>query len=165
MRLGAIAGLGFPRPFAVEALAKVDRWTFGLEYGFLPTTTIDAVHASMWSLAADARLSPFRGAFFIGVLAGRQHLAGGTSVSLGSFGSASEELTFDSWFVNPRLGFLWTPRAGVAFGIDAGVQIPLVTVLSSTWPLSLEPAVARRVDALGRTALPTVDLLRLGFLF
>ncbi len=79
LRLGAIAGVGFPRPLAVEALAVFERTAaVGLEYGVMPSVTIDGVKASLWSLAGDARVLPFRGAFFVGLRAGLQHLEGAT---------------------------------------------------------------------------------------
>ena len=171
LRIGAIAGVGFPRPLAIEALIRIERLVVvGAEYGILPTITISGLRTNLWSLAADARVFPFRGAFFVGILAGRQHVGASTTLSLGSLsrgslGSLTEDLSLDSWFVNARLGFLWTSHAGLAFGIDAGVQVPVGTTVSSTLPLSLYPPAQRRVDSLGGTVLPTIDLLRLGLLF
>ena len=49
--------------------------------------------------------------------------------------------------------------------VDAGVQVPLSSSVSSSLPLALYPAAERRVDALGGTVLPTVNLLRLGWVF
>jgi hypothetical protein len=162
-RVGAIGGVGFPRPLAIEAMALVhDTAALGVEYGALPPTTIGGVQASLWSLAGDARVFPFRGAFFIGLRTGYQHLAAATTVVVGSIGAAPEELALDSWFFNPRLGFLWISQAGLAFGVEAGAQIPIHTAVSSTLPLSLAPSIRNTVDSLGGSVLPTVDLLRVG---
>ena len=62
---------------------------------------------------------------------------------------------------------MWKP---FALGIDAGVQIPLSTTVSRS---SLLAALAPDTDAqitsttntLGRTVLPTLDLLRVGVVF
>ena len=76
----------------------------------------------------------------------------------------TENLTYESWFINPRLGFLWTSRSGVTFGFDAGVQVPINGVVNSAIPLSLVPSVQSTVSNLAQSALPTVDLLRIGML-
>jgi hypothetical protein len=165
LRIGVIGGIGFPRPLAIEGMVMMGGLVaLGAEYGALPATTIDDVQTSLWSLAGDARIFPFRGAFFVGLRAGHQHIGASTTIAVGSLGSAPEELALDSWFVNPRVGFLWRSRAGLALGVEAGVQIPLSSTVSSTLPLSLVPAAQSTADTLGNTVLPTVDLLRLGLL-
>jgi hypothetical protein len=165
VRAGVIAGIGFPNPLAVEALAEFSGYAaVGAEYGALPAVTIDGVRTSLWSLAGDVRVFPFRGAFFIGLRAGRQHVEATTTVTVMSFGSATEVLDLDAWFLNPRIGFLWTSREGFTLGIDAGVQIPLGPTLSSTLPLALYPEAESTIHALGSSAIPTIDLLRIGLL-
>jgi hypothetical protein len=165
LRVGVIAGLGFPRPLAVEAIGEVSEVVaLGVEYGALPKITVAGVDADLWSLAGDVRVFPFRGPFFLGLRAGRQHVGATTSVAIMSFGSATEVLGLDSWFLNPRVGFLWTTREGLTLGVEAGVQFPLSPSVSSTLPLSLYPAAQRTVDALGSSVIPTVDLLRIGLL-
>jgi hypothetical protein len=166
LRVGVIGGLGFPRPLAVEAIAEISEVVaLGVEYGALPSVTISGVDATLWSLAGDVRVFPFRGSpFFLGLRAGRQHVSAATAVSLMSFGSATEVLDLDSWFLNPRAGFLWTMQGGFTLGVEAGVQIPLSPSVSSTLPLSLYPSAQRTVDALGSSVIPTVDLLRIGLL-
>jgi len=165
VRLGALAGVGFPRPLAVEALIVADEVVaLGAEYGVLPTVVIDDVRATLWSVAADARIFPLRGPFFLGLRAGRQHVGATTTVTVAPFGSATEDLALDSWFLNPRIGCLWTSEEGLAFGFEAGVQIPLTSNVDSSLPLELVPGAQRAADSLGKTLLPTVDLFRIGFL-
>jgi hypothetical protein len=61
LRIGAIAGIGFPHPLAVEAVVKVEGvLALGLEYSALPTTTIMGVSTSGWAIAGDVRLFPLR---------------------------------------------------------------------------------------------------------
>jgi hypothetical protein len=164
-RIGAIGGVGFPRPLAVEAMGVVGEVVgLGAEYGALPAITISGVHASLWSLAADARLFPFRGAFYIGLRGGHQHVAASTTINVGSIGSLPEDLAFDSWFINPRLGFLWTSHEGLALGVEAGVQFPISSSWSSTLPLSLAPSAQHTADTLGSAVVPTIDFFRLGLL-
>jgi hypothetical protein len=164
LRVGALVGAGFPRPFAAEALASFGGTVdVGVEYGFLPTVSIDSVQTDLWSVAGDLRVHPFRGAFFVGLLGGRQHIGASTTLTMSGIGSANEQLGYSAWFLNPRLGFLWVTRFGLAFGIDAGLEVPLATSLSSSLPLSLVPSARARINALGGAVLPTVDLLRIGF--
>jgi hypothetical protein len=163
-RIGVIGGMSFPRPLAVEGMVVFgDRVALGAEYGVLPAITVNGVQASLWSLAADARVFPFRGAFFVGLRAGHQHVGASTTITVRSI-ALPEELALDSWFVNPRVGFLWYSREGLAFGVEAGVQFPLIPSVSSTLPLSLVPSADSTANAIGRSVLPTVDFLRIGLL-
>jgi hypothetical protein len=164
-RIGAIGGVGFPRPLAIEGMVLLGtQGALGAEYGVLPTLTVGGVQVGLWSVAGDARFFPFRGAFFVGLRAGRQHIGASTTVALGSHGSAPEELSFDSWFVNPRVGFLWASRSGLAFGMEAGIQVPVGASVSSTLPLSLVPQAQSTADTIGNTVIPTFDLFRVGLL-
>src|SRR4051794_26909559 len=64
LRIGAIAGVGFPRPLAIEALVKIEGVVaLGLEYSLLPKTTLGGVETRFWALAADARVFPFKNGF------------------------------------------------------------------------------------------------------
>jgi hypothetical protein len=115
LRIGAVAGVGFPHPLAIEALVKIEGvLALGLEYSALPKTTIVGVNAKAWALAADARIFPFR-------------------------------------------------------GIDAGVQIPIGASLTTTVPAGLPPQIDNTIASIANTfgngVTPTVDLLRIGFLF
>src|SRR5581483_368746 len=75
-QVGAIGGVGFPRPLAIEGMVKIERtFGLGLEYGALPTITTPNVEVSYWSVAGDARYFFMRGPFFIGLKVGMQHLA------------------------------------------------------------------------------------------
>jgi hypothetical protein len=135
-RFGVIAGIGFPRPLAVEALVKVDRFVLGAEYAALPHVNVGGVDVTMWSLAADARVFPFGGDFFVALRAGRQHIDAQTTISLAQYGSVSEALALDSWFLNPRFGILWTSAVGLTLGIEAGVQFPVSPTTTSSLPLT-----------------------------
>jgi hypothetical protein len=80
------------------------------------------------------------------------------------YGSATEALALDSWFLNPRIGVLWTGDSGLTLGVEAGLQVPIDPTTSSSLPLSLVPGAQSAVDSIGKSLLPTVDLLRLGLL-
>lgn len=163
-RAGAIAGMGFPRPFAVEAIAQL--WTHavvGLEYGFMPDVTVHGVQVGTWSVAGDARWLPWRGPLFLGLRAGVQHVDVAGSLPVSGWGNVSETLGLDASFVNPRVGVLWVMRSGLVLGMEAGVEIPLSTSMTSTWSLAYAPDLQRQIEGLQRSVLPTIDLIRIGF--
>ena len=73
----------------------------------------------------------------------------------------------DTWFVNPRVGFLFTSKDGLTFGIDAGLQIPVSHTMSTTLPsgVPLPGTVDSVTNFLGAKIIPSVTLLQLGMLF
>jgi len=170
VRVGPIVGLGLPRPLAIEALVKIERVVgLGLEYSFLPRMNLFGVDTTFYAVAADLRVFPFRGGFFLGLRAGYQRIGAQATVSIAQLGSLTESAVGESAFLNPRLGFLWTWNNGFTIGIDAGVQLPVSSSITSTLPsgvlVEVDDAMVRVANTLGHAPTPTVDLLRIGFLF
>ena len=158
VRFGAIGGVGFPHPIAVEALVKIERVvSIGAEYGFSPDVTISGVTGSLWSASGDARVFPLRGPLFVGLRVGMQHLGMSSA-------EYAQSMNVDTWFMNPRVGFLWTWRSGFSLGFDAGVQVPLTSSVTGTSTAMSIPQLTSAASTIGGTVLPTIDLLRLGFL-
>jgi hypothetical protein len=177
LRLGAVAGVGFPRPLSILGMAKIDRIvSIGVEYSVLPQITIDNSQTTFWAILGDLRVFPFRDSFFIGIAAGHQRAGAAATFAFPSpYPSLTEEIVADTWLINPRIGFLKTWVWGLTLGIDAGVQIPVSSSFSSTAPSSITVGnqvypVPINADAnnvahtLGTSVLPTVDLLRIGLL-
>jgi hypothetical protein len=178
-RIGPLVGVGFPRPLAVEGLVKIERVIgIGAEYSFLPKVNLFGADTTFKAIAADVRVFPFKGAFFVGARAGRQWLDARTTVSVGqggtTVGSFTETMEAATWFVNPRVGFLKTWDSGITLGIDAGVQFPINPTYERSGPATTAGAAANTgVDntlrgvagALGNNITPTIDMLRLGFMF
>ena len=172
-RVGALGGVGFPHPLTIEGVIGVERaLAVGAEYGFLPQSTIGGVDMKLWSLAGDARIFPFRGPFFLGVRGGHQRFSAAMSASLRTFGTVTDTMTVDTWFINPRIGALWMWDSWLAVGIEAGLQIPLSSNVSNSLPENLpsDPRVTTATsklnnlaDTVGNSVLPTIDLLRIGF--
>jgi hypothetical protein len=173
-RLAALGGVGFPRPLMIEGLLGVERaLALGAEYGFMPQSSIADVDMTLWSLAGTARVFPFRGPFFLGLRGGHQRFGAAMTASLGSYGTITDTLTVDTWFITPRIGALWMWHSWLAFGIEAGIQIPVSSNVSNSLPtenLPNDPRVTSAtrklnalVDVLGNSVLPTFDLLRIGF--
>ncbi|MDF2693736.1 MAG: hypothetical protein K0S65_2119 [Labilithrix sp.] len=174
-RFGPIVGVGFPRPFAIEGLAKIERLVgVGFEYSFLPRMSMFNADTGFKAFATDLRVFPFKGAFFIGARAGRQWLDAKTTLTAGQFGSFTESMAASTWFVNPRAGVLYTFESGITLGIDAGVQIPInpsyersgrATEAGLASQFDIDGTLVAVANTLGNRTTPTVDLLRLGFLF
>jgi hypothetical protein len=175
VRFGGLIGLGFPRPLAIEAMLKLQRLVgLGVEYSLLPETTISGIDTSFWAIAADLRVFPFRNGFFFGLRAGSQRLSGEATVLVAGQ-TLTESTAVQTMFVNPRIGFLWTWNAGFSLGLDAGLQIPvsnrttgaLAEVEGTTLPPQAAPIEAELrsvADYLGRSTIPTLDLIRVGLL-
>jgi len=129
---------------------------------------VSGATVGLTAIAADVRVFPMKNGFFLGVAAGRQQLSAQATIALpAGLGSLAEQISGDTWFVNPRVGFLWTWSWGLTVGLDIGAQIPVTSSVTSTIPASV---------AAGQTALnvanvfagdviPTVGLLRAGLLF
>lgn len=167
VRVGALGGVGFPRPLELEAMIKLGDYVgIGAEYGVMPKLSIDGVDSRMWSFAGDLRVFPFRGIFFLGMRAGYQHVDSATTLSIASVGSISESAQLDTTFINPRIGILWTSKSGLTIGVDAGVQLPLNSTFSSTLPsVVTESSQAVGIVSTFSGVLPTIDLLQIGFVF
>lgn len=171
MRVGALVGVGFPRPLSVAAFVKVNRVIgVGAEYGFLPKTSISGAEIEIKSAAADLKVFPFKNSFFVGLRGGRQWVDGSASATVGPQ-SGSASMSASTWFINPRVGILHTFENGVTLGIDGGVQIPIAPELATEYS---NPAIAKTsapnamksvANLLGNETTPTIDLLRVGFLF
>lgn len=175
VRVGALVGVGFPRPLSVEAFGRLNGFVgVGLEYGFMPEISVANIDVGFRAIAADVRVFPFRSAFFIGLRGGRQWLDAKARIVVRPYGSFRESMFADVWFVNPRVGFLHTFPSGITVGVDAGIQLPIdpryerrgaLTDAGLTSGVEIEEQLSRAAGALGNDVTPTVDLLRLGFLF
>lgn len=175
LRAGALVGIGFPRPFAIEAFAKVDEVVgVGFEYSFLPRVHVGDVDASFAALALDLRVFPFKGALFIGVRAGRQWLDARARLAADPLGVFTEAMAASTWFINPRAGILHTFESGITLGVDAGVQLPVgpsyersgrASAAGLAAQTGIDDVLVVAANALGNGVTPTLDLLRLGLLF
>src|SRR5882724_5927566 len=99
VQVGALLGVSFPRPLSVEGLIKLEKLAaLGVDYGSLPQISISGVQLTSWAVAGSARVFPFRGPFFVGLRAGRQHLMADATVT--AYGYAVPlELSVDTTFL------------------------------------------------------------------
>lgn len=161
--MGVLGGASFPRPLAVEGMMVIEQsLALGVEYSALPRLDVMSVHTSYWALAGDLRFFFMRGPFYFGVRAGVQHLGANASATVARVGTFVEAVTVDTVFANPRLGLLYTWSPGLSLGFEVGVQVPLTSKIASTQLMPQQ--VTSLASTLGRSVLPTVDLLRVGLL-
>lgn len=174
-QIGGLAGLGFPRPFQLEAFAKIQQQLgVGVEYSFMPPTTVEGVWSRFNAVAVDGRWFPFKGGFFLGFRAGRQWLDASMTATVQGLGTGTESMNAATWFLNPRIGYLYTWESGITLGIDAGIQLPIGATYSRTGPATAaglaqgttaDNTLRIVANTLGNDVTPTVDLLQIGFLF
>ena len=168
-RVGLLFGVvGLPQPVGITAFAKVhDLFGVGGGVGLLPGPIGSAVlgaagvndgQLSSWAVEGEARLFPFRGAFWLGGAIGRMSLSA-SGLSKG----APIGVDVVTMYASPRLGWLGVWSSGFTLGVDLGVQIPLspdVQVTTSSAQQSNLESVARALSAL---PLPTASV-KVGFL-
>ena len=165
VKVGALASLGFPRPLGVEGVLKLGPYVgLGLEYGVLPKFSVSSVDMRMSAVDVELLVFPSKNGLFLGLAAGRQTLTVDATYTVSSL-SLSESLDATTWFVTPRIGFLWTFKYGITAGFDVGAQIPVSSDVSTTLPseVSSLSAVTDVTHFFGKQIIPSVNLLRLGF--
>lgn len=168
VHVGAYAGVGFPSPMTIGGMLWFEKTiSVGAEYGFYPGSKIGSVDVTYRSFAGDVRIFPLQSPFFFGVRVGRQHVSGATTISVPPYGSGTAMAEADTWYVNPRVGFLWTTSFGLTVGMDAGLRIPTRHSSSNNLPNGVEmpAAVANVTNILATRTIPTVTLLQLGLQF
>src|SRR5262249_17237886 len=190
IRAGLLVGIvSVPRAISFELFVKIHNLIgIGVAYSLLPSAVGDwllsiggvhnaSVESSAWDV--DLRLFLFRGSFFVGAAFGRQGVNAAADVSTNTlFGRVHFTGDLSSFYVTPRLGWLWIWRSGFSLGVDAGAQIPIGYELT-LGPAAIfndpilrnDPAFRRYVkdveDAarlVGETPLPSLHF-RLGYTY
>lgn len=179
-RIGGMVGVGFPRPFAAEGFVKIKQLVgVGVEYSFLPNTNIANTDVRFKGLALDVRVFPFKGGVFVGLRGGKQWLDTRTTITTGATNVPGvapkyiEAMSSETFFLNPRIGYLKTFDNGITIGVDAGIQLPISpsyerdseAARSGYGSTDAEKTLRTVANTLGNKATPTIDLLRVGFLF
>ena len=170
------------RPVNVEILAKTRMFGAGLEYGTFPGFIADPLLRlagakkgsttanldDFWALDGDLRLYPFSGSFFLGAAIGRQHLKATITETTTLSGPQTATAEVTSWFVTPRLGWLWAYDSGFTLGLELGVQLKLSADRNVTVPAQASQTqrdnVNNLIDFAASLPLPSLNF-RTGYLF
>lgn len=190
VRIGLLVGIiSIPRLLSFELFAKVHNlFGIGVGYNLLPSPVGDwllsiggvhnaSVESSAWDI--DLRLFVLRGSFFVGTSFGRQGVSASADVNTNTlFGRVHFTGDLSSFYVTPRLGWLWIWRSGFSLGLDAGVQFPIAydltlgpAIIFNDPTLRNDPTMRRYVkdveDAaklVGETPLPSINF-RIGYTY
>jgi hypothetical protein len=137
---GITASLGFPHPFFLEAVHRIDpTWSAGLGLGGVHLQNIqwDGQPLEVNMLAADAhvRWHPWGGSFFAGLALGAQKFDGAVAATVPvTVISPSGSQVFNiyttviadvtSLYLTPHLGWFKVYESGLILGFELGLQIP-----------------------------------------
>ena len=183
---GILLGIGFLRPSGEIAVKITDYVAVGGQYSMLPEFDIPGFDAKVGTSAIQGtlRVFPFGGAFYVGAAGGLQTLKVSKLDD-----DTKAEVDFSSPVVTPQVGWLWTWDSGFTIGLSLGAQIPFgkdPEVKSYYNGIEIPedgPAPAgvpqEKADSanktrgkvkdvaklIGKTPLPQIDLLKIGFFF
>ena len=177
----AEVGLPHPLTYGLDYLHSSGYFSAGVSMGSYSMKT-DDVELSLGNTDLALRYHPFAGAFYIGVMVGKQSITAKKTETITDSGSGitatvNAEAKVESNTMTPHLGWMWGVADGGLFvGFDLGLQSP--SGVSTTFttdapsPLTskqeyrdLEDEVKKKGDDIGNTSLPYVGLLRIGYLF
>jgi hypothetical protein len=163
VRVSAMIGVvSLPRPADVEVLVRIfDLFGVGLGYSDFPAfvanplldlagakdADTDARLDQFNAFDLDLRLFPFRGRFFVGTSLGHQSLKGAVTENT-ALGPQTATVDLGTWYVTPRVGWMWTFDPGFLLAFDAGVQIKLSADKTVTVPAAAPPDVVNRINNL-----------------
>jgi hypothetical protein len=174
---GFNVGIGFPYLTMAGLNYVHSSGLFSVELGYnkLNLTSND-VSIGMTKTEASVRWHPFFGSFYVGLGLGNQSLSG-TSKETISGQSVEAKIEITSKTMTPQIGWMWGAGDGGFFGgIDFGFQSP--SGATSTLTTNADAAVKATADyqkleadvrdqgkKLGEIGIPTMTLVRLGYLF
>jgi hypothetical protein len=178
LRVGPLVGLGVPG--GIEAGAAMTYRRFlgaGVQIGTIPGMRVPGVphqaRVTRFSVEAGGRVYPLKGALFLGAAIGYANLEATldqkyTGYGVSAPGHVRAELS--SVYVKPEVGFLWKWDMGLMLGADLGVVVPMaaresqITASAGGQQMDVKGKVADVLSTAGRTPLPALGLLRVGWL-
>lgn len=179
---GVLLAAGFPRPSGEVVVKLGDYIGVGAQYSMLPNITFPLVDAKLETSAIQGTLRafPFGGSFYVGIGGGVQMLKASMSE-----GDLMAETDLSSPVITPQIGWLWVWDSGFTLGLSLGAQIPFGSEpdadvkyngVSVSQVAGIEQATLDRGNALkgkvndaaklvGKTPLPQIDFIKIGFFF
>lgn len=172
-----LTAVAIPRPvsFGVEAKWK-DLVGVSGAYGFFPQLTFKDVKLKITGYDFRLKIYPFRGAFFLGVGMGSQTFTGSMTKTISTIATTGT-IVQDNSFIAPHMGWNWTWDSGFFMGLDLGVQLSMsrkntfssdvtnTTVTSSAEYTTLQADILKQADLIGKTPLPLLTLIKIGYFF
>jgi len=166
---------GFPTVFRLGVETKfLGAFGASASYGIFPEIKLGSAHVSANSILIDGKFYPFLGSFFLGLGFGTQNIQAKENVTvLGVQREIKAEIT--SGVMTPKIGWRWSILK-FFIGMEIGVQIPISVstkvehgfTVPITDTADFQKAESEIVDTgnkIGKTAIPAIGLIQVGFLF
>lgn len=172
----AAAGLPHPVSFGLNYLHSSGMFSAELNTGSF-NMKADDVSIGMNHMQVGLRWHPFMGAFFVGANVGQRSINGEKTETINTI-PVTAKVEVKSNYVMPQLGWMWGAQNGgffmaLEFGFlsPSGVETTLTTNVNDPMVINdpeyrkLEEDVKKAGNDLGNIGLPSLSLLKLGWLF
>lgn len=170
-------GLGIPyvMGYGLDYVMPNKYLSFGLGGGGYSFKSSD-VSIGIRQMQLAARFHPFQGSFYLGALYGQQNLTGEQTQTI-SGQSVTVKVDIKSMYLTPHVGWMWGIADGGLFAsMEFGYQVPMSssTDFSTTAPtavqstaeyIKLDADVRDAGNKIGKTSIPFLTLIKLGWLF
>ena len=194
-RLGPGFLIGFPHPIQINADVRPPEQAFSFAggVGYLPLTfdvgsDKTSVHLKERNIDGRLRFHPMKGAFYLGMIVGRQWISASATKSVDASGVSiptTINIDLSNFYFTPHLGWQWVfESTGFFLGFDLGWQIGFrpsnsldvsiqdpaysgytALIKSTAGYQELETKVNDGLNKLGTMSLPYVTLLHFGWYF
>lgn len=176
-RIGPTVNVSFPRirELALEYKSGNGFFSAAAISGGFSLKPESKIEATFSNYEIRGRLHPFAGSFFLGLGLGTQSIK---IKATDSISSTNVDLNLDiaSTYMVPHIGWLTVYSFGLTFGFDIGTVIPSgvkstvtsnanSTIQAQSEYQKLKSDAQSAGDKLGKTSLPYVTLLKVGWLF
>lgn len=173
---GALIGphlnlLSLPPGIGVEVRTLSNQLSVSFDYGYVPPVTISNAKLSWGDYAFGARWYPWAAAFYLGARYGwRSFEASAKDTStLAANATVEAKAKVTGNYLAPELGWRFAWQSGFFMGIELGWQVMLSHTTSFDLPAGVDPQSQKDVtdaaDQVGKTGLPVLTLLQLGYYF
>lgn len=173
--LNVATGLPYLSQAGFNFVHSSKKVSFEVGYRSVNVVILD-VNVALKKPEVSARWHPFSGSFFLGLGLGQQDLSASSDSTI-SGQSIEAQVSIKSTVITPHLGWMWGAGDGGFFGgLDFGYQLPSnpKTTLSTNADSIIQAtpdyqdlyeAVNDQGKILGQIGIPTVTLLKIGYLF
>lgn len=166
-----------PRPISFGIEAKWwDLIGVSGSYGFFPQLKLGEVTLKITGTEGRFKIYPFRGSFFLGVGFGSQTFTGSSTKEISTV-SVTGTVSQKNNFIAPQIGWNWCWDSGFFMGLDLGVQLSMSRTTTFTTNVTdplitgsaeyeeLENDVTEMAEMIGKTPLPLLTLIKIGYFF
>lgn len=168
-------GIPFGIGGGVDYISENRAWSAGV-FGNSASGTADKVDYKVTQGGITGRWHPFSGSFFLGSSYGTQTVALTSTEAINGV-QAKVDFTVKNQFLTPLVGWIWITDFGLTLGFELGAQIQLgatseiktnvtqESILTHPDYLTAEQDAKDAGDKFGKSTLPHLTLLRLGYAF